>query len=108
MVRGRPGGRPRGIATSFLPEEWSLATQTRTTGVVTLVDRIPVDRVPPGLEIFRTAVLVLQVVGVLPDVVAKHRVTGRLDDPGHQRVVLVRCGDHRKPAVRTDDDPGPA
>src|SRR6185312_4419192 len=31
-------------------------------------DGVPVDHVPPGLEVVRAAVLVLEVVGVLPDV----------------------------------------
>src|SRR5215472_4063466 len=40
-------------------------------GGVALVDLVPVDDVPPGGEIFRTTVVVFQVVGVLPDVVAE-------------------------------------
>ena len=36
-----------------------------------LVDLVPVDYVPPGGKIFGTAVVVFQIVGVLPDVVAE-------------------------------------
>ena len=35
-----------------------------------LIDFVPVNDVPPGLQVFGTAVVVLQVVGVFPDVVA--------------------------------------
>ena len=43
-------------------------------GSVTLVDFVPVHDVPPGGEIFRAAVVVFQVVGVLPDVVPEDGV----------------------------------
>jgi hypothetical protein len=36
----------------------------------TLVDFVPVDDVPPGGEVVGAAVVVLEVVGVLPNVVA--------------------------------------
>ena len=49
-----------------------------------LGDLVPVHDVPPGLEVVRALVLVLEVVGVLPDVVAqqRRRAVG-------ERVVLV-------------------
>src|ERR1700684_4393791 len=40
-------------------------------GGVAFVDLVPVDGVPPGGQIFGAAVVVFQVVGVLPDVVAE-------------------------------------
>ena len=40
-------------------------------GFEALIDFVPVDYVPPGGEIFRTAVVVFQVVGMLPDIVAE-------------------------------------
>jgi len=39
--------------------------------LVALVDFFPVDYVPPGLQVFGAAVVVFEVVGVLPDVVAE-------------------------------------
>src|SRR5271157_3031744 len=39
--------------------------------MVTLVDFFPVHYVPPGLQVFGTAVVVFEIVGVLPDVVAE-------------------------------------
>jgi len=39
-----------------------------------LVDFVPVDDVPPGVEVVRAAVVVLEVIGVLPDVVAEDGV----------------------------------
>ena len=43
-------------------------------GLVALVDFVPVDYAPPGLQVFGAAVVVFQVVGVFPDVVAEDRV----------------------------------
>src|SRR5712692_3338916 len=50
-----------------------------------LVDLRPVDDVPPGVDVVGTAVLILQIVGVLPHVDAEHDLL-----PFHQRAVLVR------------------
>ena len=44
---------------------------------VPLGDLVPVDDVPPRLEVVRALVLVLEVVGVLPDVVAQQRRLSR-------------------------------
>src|SRR4051794_2117699 len=51
-----------------------------------LRDLSPVHRVPPRLEVIRPAVLVLEVVGVLPHVVAEERRGLAV----HEWVVLVR------------------
>src|SRR5581483_2323423 len=53
---------------------------------------VPVDHVPPGLEVVRALVLVLQVVGVLPDVDADQRRLARRD-----RRVLVGRACHGQP-----------
>src|SRR2546428_618359 len=47
--------------------------------------RVPVDRVPPGVQVVGPTVLVLQVVGVLPDVHAEDR-----DLAFHEGAILVR------------------
>src|SRR5688572_9182065 len=53
--------------------------------VVPRPHRVPVHRVPPGVEVVRAPVLVVEVVGVLPDVDSEdRRVTF------HERGVLVR------------------
>src|SRR5471032_2094107 len=67
-----------------------------------LIDLGPVDDVPPGIEVVGTAVLLLQVVGVFPDVDAEHDFL-----PFHQRAVLVRRALNRELAALIDD-PGPA
>src|SRR5436189_4089487 len=69
---------------------------------VALGDLRPVDRVPPGLQIGRTRVLVCQVVRVLPDVVAEQR---RL--AGGERGVLVRRA-HDLDGAAVGDEPCPA
>src|SRR4026208_2305792 len=61
----------------------------------------PVDDVPPCRDVVGTAVLVLQVVGVLPDVEPENRLLAV-----HDRVVLVgRALDRQLAAVV--DQPGP-
>src|SRR5579864_8048675 len=41
--------------------------------LIAVIDFVPVHHVPPGREILRTPVVVFQVVGVFPNVVAKNR-----------------------------------
>src|SRR5205807_8226195 len=62
----------------------------------------PVDHVPPRVDVIGPAVVVLQVVGVLPDVDAEQRRLAVAD-----RVVLVGAGDHRQTRAVVDE-PGPA
>src|SRR4029077_6691526 len=69
---------------------------------VAAVDLVPVDDVPEGLDVFGPAVLVLQVVGVLPDVEAEDR--GVAADEGR---VLVRQAVEHEPLVDADQ-PRPA
>jgi hypothetical protein len=63
---------------------------------------LPVDRVPPGVDVVGAPVLVLQVVGVLPHVDAEER---RL--PVGDRVVLVR-GRHDRESRTVMHEPRPA
>src|SRR5574341_1423315 len=52
-----------------------------------LVHLVPVDRVPPGVQVVRALVLVLEVVGVLPHVDPEDRLVAF-----HPGAVLVRGG----------------
>src|ERR1700748_866909 len=63
----------------------------------------PVYDVPPGFDVVRTSILIIEVVGVLPNVHAEDRF-GAV----HQRTVLVRRRDDFQFAVLTLDQPGPA
>src|SRR5215469_16645173 len=47
---------------------------TAATLLVAAGNLIPVDHVPPGVKVVSSAVLVLKIVSVLPDIVAHHRV----------------------------------
>ena len=64
---------------------------------------VPVDDVPEGVEVGGALVLVLQVVGVLPDVDAEQRRLAVGD-----RRVLVRGRGDREAAGGVLDQPGPA
>src|SRR5690606_1978405 len=73
----------------------SLVHKTLRNGlVVVLLDGRPVHHVPEVLDVFGAAVLVLEVIGVLPHVQAED---GRV--PVHHRVVLVGRADHLEAAV---------
>src|SRR4029079_9990914 len=73
-------------------------------GGVPLGDLVPVDHVPPRLQVVRALVLVLEVVGVLPDVDAEQRGLARAD-----RRVLGGSARDLEPAPRAVvDEPGPA
>src|SRR6185312_11965580 len=65
-------------------------------------DLLPVHDVPPGRQIVRSAVLVLEVVGVLPDVNPEQRRVAVRD-----RRVLVRRRVHGQPGAVVDE-PRPA
>src|SRR2546430_11064102 len=45
----------------------------RLERLVAMVNFFPVDHVPPRRQIFRPSIVVLQVIGVLPNVVAENR-----------------------------------
>ncbi len=68
-----------------------------------LVHFVPVYGVPPGGQVIGPAVLVLKVIGVLPNVVAEDREAA----VGH-RVVLVGGADDSELAVASAYKPGPA
>src|SRR4029453_666979 len=67
-----------------------------------LRDLVPVNDVPPRFQVVRAAVLIVEVVRVLPDVDAEDR---RL--PIHERAVLVGGTQDLELALRSDE-PGPA
>ena len=95
--------RPHGRGLFFVERlSWSRAKELLLGGFEALVDLVPVDDVPPGGEVVGTLVLVLQVVGVLPDVVAEDGVEALA-----QRRVLVGGGDDLELAAG-EDQPAPA
>src|ERR1700724_3507269 len=63
----------------------------------------PVDYVPPRREVFGAAVVVFQVVGMLPDVVAENGEQALGD-----RVVLIRGGNDLRFAALFSGKPNPA
>src|SRR5208282_5606643 len=70
-------------------------------------DLVPVHHVPEGLEIFGPAILVLEIVGMLPDVAAEKRLAfDAADSFAHQGVILV-SGRNELDFAMVDDQPGP-
>src|SRR5688500_13766615 len=68
-----------------------------------LIHLRPIHHVPPRSDVIGTTVLVLQVVGVLPDVASENRVL-----PFHQRIVLIRRAGDRQLAAVVDQPHPPA
>src|ERR1700686_702579 len=68
-----------------------------------MVDFFPVHHVPPRGEILRPAIVVLQVIGVLPYVVAEDRIKAL-----GERIILVRRADDLYLAARLASEPCPA
>ena len=72
-------------------------------GLEALVDFFPVHDVPPGLQILGTAIVVFQIVGVLPNVVAHDGVQALRDG-----TVLVGSGDNFHFALIVGGEPDPS
>src|SRR5579875_4049729 len=72
-------------------------------GGVTAVDFVPVDDVPPGVEVIAAVILVFEIVGMLPHVVAQDGIAAI-----HEGAVLIgRADDLQLPAL-VQQQPGPA
>src|SRR5579884_2841418 len=71
--------------------------------VVAARNLVPVDDVPPVGEVLWAAVLILQVVGMLPDVIAHDG-----EEAFHQGTILVRGRSDRQLAIVIEDQPDPA
>src|SRR5437773_5806743 len=69
---------------------------------VILGDGVPVHHIPPSFDVIRPAVLVVEIIGVFPNIKAKHwRV------PVHKRTVLIRGRDDLELSVLVLDEPRP-
>jgi hypothetical protein len=95
-----PSGNESGRAVAFRYIEQCARLLLRR-GIV-VADFFPIYNVPPGFDIIRPAVLVFQVVRVLPDIQTHNGFS-----PGHQWIVLVWRGFNRELTV-LEDHPGPA
>src|SRR3981189_2889742 len=73
------------------------------SGGIALGDLAPVHGIPPRLEVIRTAVLVVEIIGMLPDVIAEQCTLAV-----HDRLVLVGADLDRELAVLADGDEHPA
>src|SRR5580704_7409136 len=82
---------------------WFVDSFAGFEGGVALVDFVPVHYAPPCGEVFGTAVVVFQVIGMLPDVVAEDGIKALRDG-----IVLIRRGDDLYFAVRLSGEPGPS
>src|SRR5579872_1408559 len=75
----------------------------RLESLEALIDFVPIDHVPPRCQIFGAAIIVFQVVGMLPDVVAENWEQALGD-----WVVLIRCSDDLYFAAGLAGKPDPA
>src|SRR6266446_10453725 len=71
-------------------------------GLVILRHRVPVDHIPPSFDVIGPAVLIVQIVRVLPNVYAQNRLV-----PLHERIVLVGRRDDFELTALVFDQPSP-
>src|SRR4051794_2293440 len=69
---------------------------------ITLGNLVPVDDIPPSVEIIRATILILEIVGMLPHIIAQNR-----NIVLYQGTVLVSGGNDFKFATLVEDEPGP-
>src|ERR1700741_344073 len=99
-MRGTSGGAPRG--TGAPPSSWLLAPALRHRFLISIADVVPIHHAPECFDILRTAVLMLQVVGMFPNIDAEQRHLML-----RYRAVLVRArGDFELFPIQ--DQPTPA
>src|ERR1700719_2551083 len=90
---GRHGGRP----------------SNSQIKLVILGHSVPVHHVPPGLDVIGPAVLVIQIVSVLPNVDSEDRSAFSAGNSfSHQRTVLIGSGNNFQVAAVAFNEPGPA
>src|SRR4051812_18437451 len=80
----------------------SLQQSAATSASQALVDLRPVHDIEPGADVVGAAILVLEIIGVFPDVNPEQRSLAL-----HDRAVLIRCAFNRQLAA-AGDHPGPA
>src|SRR6266446_3927177 len=78
------------------------ASPSLYAGSVILADGVPVHHVPPGFDVIGPAVLIVQIVRVLPNVHAQNRLV-----PLHERIVLVGRRDDFELTALVFDQPSP-
>ena len=64
---------------------------------------VPINNVPPRLNIFWALIFILEVIGVFPDIKAEDGFSSMLDDSLHERVILIGSRSNLKFAVIVDD-----
>src|SRR5688572_21207508 len=80
-----PASRDTSSSVKTIPTARCVRKRKRTTtSAQPLVHLRPVHDIPPGIDVVRPAILVLEIVGVLPDVDTEDHLL-----PVHQRAVLV-------------------
>src|SRR5260370_7043180 len=71
--------------------------------LVAMGNLIPVDYVPPGGEVVGAAILVLEILGMLPDIVTHYR-----EHTVHHRAVLLASRDDLQFATPVEHEPRPS
>jgi len=76
--------------------------------IIPSANLLPIHDIPPRLHVSRTAVLVLQVVRMLPHIARQYRDAPDAIDAVHQGVILIRRRCDRKLPVAVHDQPNPS
>src|SRR5712675_1817613 len=103
MITAKKMEGPRSVASFDHGTTRRSSLQIWGAALVVLRDRVPVDHVPPGLDVISSAVLVKEVISVLPDVESEHRFVAL-----HQWAVLARSGNNCEFSRLILDQPDPA
>jgi hypothetical protein len=69
---------------------------------------LPTHNVPPVCDVLRAAILILEVVSMLPNVQPKHWCARNISQRGHERVVLVWSRSNGKTTFRCQNQPRPS
>lgn len=76
--------------------------------IIAADDSVPINHIPPLVDILWASVLVLQVIGMFPDIQPQNRDHRNLSDPLHERIVLVGSRADVEASVGLDSKPCPA
>src|SRR5437762_7922654 len=88
---------------SALSRRVELRLVTTLSLCVAFCDYIPVNDIPPSSEIIRTTVLIFEIVGMFPHIIAQNREVAI-----RKRIILIGSASDGEIAGLVENQPGPA